>query len=61
MPRLLTIPEAEKELNLSAPTLRKYIKQGRIPALRFGKSVRIPSQAIDDWIADELAATDYKR
>lgn len=36
-PKTISIKEASQLLNLSADTLRRWTKQGKIKALRFGK------------------------
>lgn len=38
----ITIAETCKKLRISKPTLRKYIKEGKIKAVKFDRAVRIP-------------------
>ncbi|HTP25725.1 MAG TPA: helix-turn-helix domain-containing protein [Anaeromyxobacteraceae bacterium] len=37
----LSVPEAARELGVSARTLRRKIKSGEVPVIRVGRSVRI--------------------
>lgn len=43
----LTIKEFAATLNVSLPTIWKYIKSGDINAYKVGRSVRIPHTEID--------------
>ncbi len=57
---LLTIPEAAHQLNLSADTVRRQIREGDLPAIRLGTTpkgrarYRI-SQAVIDELLKQLA------
>lgn len=48
---LITVNEAAFRVGLSPLTVRRWISQGRIDCVRFGRSVRIPSVSIDNLIA----------
>src|SRR5579872_4729228 len=39
---LATIPEAARFLNLSRAMVHKLVADGRVPACRFGRAIRIP-------------------
>jgi excisionase family DNA binding protein len=42
----LTVSEAALRLRVSEPTIRRWIARGHLPARRFGRTLRIPSQAV---------------
>lgn len=39
---LLTVQEAATLLKVSIRTIRKWVAEGKLPALRIGRTVRIP-------------------
>lgn len=43
----VTISEAAERLALSTKTVRRLIARGELPALRIGRSIRIPATALD--------------
>ena len=43
MEKYLTQQEVCEMLNISKPTLHKYIKEGKIKAIKYGRAVRIPA------------------
>ncbi|WP_137391691.1 helix-turn-helix domain-containing protein [Rhodoligotrophos defluvii] len=45
--QLLTVEQAAEQLNLHAKTVLRYIRDGRLPATRVGKSYRIPRADLD--------------
>lgn len=44
---LLKIPEAARILNINKNTLYLWIKDGKIPAIRIGRTLRIHPDAIE--------------
>jgi len=42
----MPVPEAARELSLNAEYVRQRIRQGKIPAVRFGREYAIPRE----WI-----------
>ena len=52
----LTVPEAAKLLRISRGTAYEGVRTGAIPALRFGRTIRIPRCALermlDGWGRD---------
>lgn len=53
---LLTVPEAAEVLKVSAVTVSRWLKQGRLPAYRVGpRAVRIRRSDIDDILAPAAA------
>jgi excisionase family DNA binding protein len=51
----LTIAEAALELRCSAPTIRRRIASGELPAVKLGSAanagIRIPRAALDRWLS----------
>ena len=45
--RLLTVPEAAARLRVHAITVRRYIKAGRLAAVRVGRNVRVRESALE--------------
>ena len=60
--KLVTMAEASELLSLSRVTIWRYISEGKIPAVKFGRSVRIPRDGIEEYVgscyvpADEAGA-----
>lgn len=54
MPRLLTVPEAMAQLNVSRWTLYNLIRSGELESVTIGRCRRIPAAALDDFISDRL-------
>lgn len=49
---LLTLTEAVEELHLSRWTLRRWIEQGRLRAVRLGKRVLVPASEVDRLVRE---------
>jgi excisionase family DNA binding protein len=47
---LLTVEEARGLCNLGRTTFYALLRQGVIPSLKLGKSIRIPRKALVEWI-----------
>jgi excisionase family DNA binding protein len=47
--QLYTADEAAERLNLHVKTVRKFIRDGKLPAKRIGKEYRITRAALDDF------------
>ena len=47
---LWTINETAKYLAVHAKTVARLIDQGELPSLRIGRCIRVPKQAILDWV-----------
>lgn len=54
---MLTVPEAAARLGISASKAWELSRSGRLPVVRIDKSVRVPSQALADWIAENTERT----
>jgi excisionase family DNA binding protein len=47
---LLTAKEVAERLNLSERTVRRMIKDGSLPALHFGRAIRIRPETLEELI-----------
>jgi excisionase family DNA binding protein len=60
--RLLLRPtEAAHAIGISRSKCYELIQQRVLPSVRIGGSVRIPVVALEQWIADELAASGFSQ
>ncbi len=51
MPKtLLTVREASERLSLREGTVRLWLAQRRLPYVRCGRAIRIPSEAVEQFI-----------
>lgn len=48
--KLIKVKEVAKMLYLSRSMVYRLIQQGKIPAARFGRAVRVPIQAVHEFI-----------
>jgi excisionase family DNA binding protein len=48
---LLTIDETAKLLKVTPTTVRRYISAGQLPALKFGRRVRIRKEAVENLLS----------
>ena len=46
LPPMLTVAELAKHLQVDPITIRRWIASGKIPAVKLGKSYRIPAEAV---------------
>lgn len=47
----MTIEEAAKYLKVSVPSIRKYIKSGKIPSYRQGYIIRLKQSDLDAFLS----------
>lgn len=50
MPQLLTVKQAAELLGLKVATIRAWLCRRRLPCVRCGRAVRIPAEAIAQFI-----------
>ncbi len=50
MPKLFTVSEVAELMRVSRMTVYRLIHSGELPALRAGKSFRIPQAAVQDLL-----------
>lgn len=54
-PLLLTVPEAATALQIGRDRTYHLVAEGRLAAVRLGRSIRIPRAALEEFIENELA------
>ena len=52
-PAMLTVIEMAKRLGISRTTAYELVHAGRIPYVRFGRLIRVPSAALDERVMRE--------
>lgn len=51
--RLLRVSAAADRFNITVPTAYKWIRSGRLRAVRFGRNLRITEKEIQDFLQRE--------
>jgi excisionase family DNA binding protein len=51
------VHEAAEHLGISRSKAYQLIAAGQLPVLRIGGSVRVPAEALKEWIARQVTAT----
>ncbi len=54
---LLTVREAAKILRISRNSAYILISQNELPAIRLGRSIRVPHEALEAWIRGASSPT----
>ncbi len=52
---LFRVPEAAHTMGISRAKAYEMISRDEIPSIRIGGSIRVPVDALRDWIARQLA------
>jgi excisionase family DNA binding protein len=55
--RLLTVAEVAAIMRLSKMTVYRMVNSGQLPALKVGRSVRIPEHVVDDYLRRSFVDT----
>jgi len=50
MPKLLSLKEVSETLKLNINTVRRYAREGRIQAAKFGRVYRVREEALEEFI-----------
>jgi len=50
MPNLLSLREVSEALKLNINTVRRYVREGRIQAAKFGRVYRVREEALEEFI-----------
>jgi excisionase family DNA binding protein len=58
-PLLLRLAEAARLCSVSRAKLYKMVREGHIPAVKFGRSLRIPYEGLKDSIESGSCAIDF--
>ena len=59
--KLLTIKEAAAQCRMSQGWIKKAIRQGELPCVRFGRYVRIFEEALERYARSKIAVTTSSR
>ncbi len=57
---LLTVAEVQEATRLGRTKVYELIREGKLPVIRIGRSVRIRRDSLDQWLADLEEATKAK-
>lgn len=49
--KFLTVAEVAEQMRVSKMTVYRLVHSGELPAVRVGKSFRVPQKALDDYLA----------
>lgn len=58
VPRVLTVTQAAEWLQVSAATVQREIRLGRLPALKVGRGYRLSARAVSDLLASPQAPSE---
>ena len=50
MSKLLSLKEVSEVLKLNVNTIRRYVREGRIQAAKFGRVYRVREEALEEFI-----------
>jgi len=57
--QFLTVAEVAETLRLSRMTVYRLIHSGELPAMRVGRSFRVPQSAVDALVEQSFTAQDF--
>ena len=60
-PRFLTVAEVAEMMRVSKMTVYRAVHAGELPAVRMGRSFRVPAQAVHEIISSGLADWEASR
>ena len=55
--RFLTVAEVASIMRVSKMTVYRLVHNGELPAVRVGRSYRVPEQAVHDYLRDSFVET----
>jgi excisionase family DNA binding protein len=55
--RFLTVAEVASVMRVSKMTVYRLVHNGELPAVRVGRSFRVPEQAVQDYLRDSYIET----
>ena len=55
--RFLTVAEVAALMRVSKMTVYRLVHGGELPAIRVGRSFRVPEQAVHDYLRDSFVET----
>lgn len=60
-PLTYTVEEAAAALGCGRDSMHRLVRQGDIPHVRFGRVIRIPRQALAEWLLTEAESIAKQR
>jgi len=55
--RFLTVAEVAGVMRVSKMTVYRLVHNGELPAVRVGRSFRVPEQAVQEYLRDSIIET----
>lgn len=55
--KLLTVAEVAKIMRLSKMTVYRMVNSGALPALKVGRSIRVPEHVVDEYLRKSYVDT----
>jgi excisionase family DNA binding protein len=55
--KFLTVAEVATAMRVSKMTVYRLVHSGELPAIRVGRSFRVPEQAVHDYLRDAFVET----
>ncbi len=55
--KFLTVAEVANAMRVSKMTVYRLVHGGELPAVRVGRSFRVPEQAVHDYLRDSFVET----
>ena len=55
--KFLTVAEVATAMRVSKMTVYRLVHGGEVPAIRVGRSFRVPEQAVHDYLRDSFVET----
>jgi excisionase family DNA binding protein len=55
---ILTVRDVQDEYGIAKNTAYDFVNQKGFPAIRFGKTIRIPRKALEQWLAKQFESTE---
>lgn len=53
--RILTVPQAAEQLQVSERTVYEWLREGKLPGRKIGKVWRLSAEAINDFLRGDVA------
>jgi excisionase family DNA binding protein len=51
--RLLTAPQVSEILALPVDHVYRLVREGRLPHLKFGRTIRFRAASVEDWLREQ--------
>lgn len=56
-PKFLTVAEVAEAMRVSKMTVYRLVQSGNLPAVRVGRSYRVPLSAVNDYLRDAFVTS----